>query len=744
MEGVGLDQAVVLQQKTRKKRATKEEMIARRAAQEETKKLKEETRKLKKELKGSPKNKSIKVKAKAIAKTATATMSSDAPYETILLAIQHFKEGGIHVLETLTEDVLNGILIETNKAYYNETLGTPTLMTDNEYDIVKEFIERKFPKNTVVDQVGAPAERNKVRLPFNMPSMDKIKPDTTVVETWKRKYPGPYVISCKLDGVSGLYTTTGQGNVPKLYTRGNGSVGQDVSHFIPYLNLPAIPNIVIRGEFIMLKATFSEKYQTTFANPRNLVAGIINRQTIDEKIRDVHFVGYEVIIPSAKPSEQMQELLRIGCETVHHMVASAITNGSLSETLVDWRTNSPYEIDGIIVADDRIYERTDGNPDHAFAFKMVLSEQMAEAKVVDVIWTASKDGYLKPRVQIEPIRLGGVTIEFATGFNAAFIETQRIGVGALIQLIRSGDVIPYIKSVISPAERPKMPQVEYEWNATHVDIVLLNKATDFTVRIKNIAGFFKDIEVDGLGEKNVERIFTAGFDTIPKIVHMTQADFLTVDGFKEKTATKLREGIRDKLAKASIVTLMAASGAFGRGFGERKIGPIMEEYPNILTSNLPNTLNVARVATVKGMSKTSAQLFVDNIPAFLGLMTECGLTEKYNRTHTVTSISSEQPQNFVVATTTTAQAPVPAQAQGQTTNNTSHVLYKKSVVMSGTRDKTLTDLLKGVGATLGSSVSKNTFAVVTDDKEATTGKVSTARQLAIPIFTPTEFMAAYF
>lgn len=737
----GLDEGIVLQQKTRKKRATKEEMIARRAAQEETKKLREETKKLKedtkklkKELKGSPKNKSIKAKAKvkAITKAPPAIMSSDAPYETILLAIQHFKEGGIHVLDPLSEDVLNGILIESNKAYYNETLGTPTLMTDNEYDIVKEFVERKFPKNTVVDQVGAPAERNKVRLPFNMPSMDKIKPDTTVIETWKRKYPGPYVISCKLDGVSGLYTTVGPGNVPKLYTRGNGSVGQDVSHFIPYLNLPAIPNIVIRGEFIMLKATFVQKYKDVFANPRNLVAGIINRQTIDEKIRDVHFVAYEVIVPSAKPSEQMQELLRIGCETVQHEVTSTITNGSLSETLVDWRTNSPYEIDGIIVSDDRIYERTDGNPDHAFAFKMVLSEQMAEAKVVDVIWTASKDGYLKPRVQIEPIRLGGVTIEFATGFNAAFIETQRIGVGTLIQIIRSGDVIPYIKSVITPAERPKMPQVNYEWNATHVDIVLVDKDSDSTVRIKNIAAFFKDIEVEGLGEKNVERIFTAGFDTIPKIVHMTQADFLTVDGFKEKTATKLREGIQDKLTKASLITLMAASGAFGRGFGERKIGPIMEEYPNILTSNLPNVLNVARVTGVKGMSKTSAQLFVDNIPGFLGLMTECGLTEKYNRTYTVTSISGEQPQNLVVA--------------AAAANNTSHAhtLYKKSVVMSGTRDKTLTDLLKGVGATLGSAVSKNTFAVVTDDKEATTGKVSTARQLAIPIFTPAEFMAAYF
>ena len=57
---------------------------------------------------------------------------------------------------------------------------------------------------------------------------------------------------------------------------------------------------------------------------------------------------------------------------------------------------------------------------------MVLSDQIAEAKVLDVIWTASKDGFLKPRVQIEPVTLGGARIEYATGFNAKFIEDNKI------------------------------------------------------------------------------------------------------------------------------------------------------------------------------------------------------------------------------------------------------------------------------------------------------------------------------
>ena len=117
---------------------------------------------------------------------------------------------------------------------------------------------------------------------------------------------------------------------------------------------------------------------------------------------------------------------------------------------------------------------------------MVLSDQVVEAKVVDVIWNASKSGYLKPRVRIEPVNIGGVKIEYATGFNGNFIEENKIGVGAIIQIVRSGDVIPHIKSVTTPAEKTKMPDVPYTWTDTHVDIILTNKDDDVNVLEKNI------------------------------------------------------------------------------------------------------------------------------------------------------------------------------------------------------------------------------------------------------------------
>ena len=631
----------------------------------------------------------------------------------ILEIIQQFKTRGIGVLEQLNEKTLNDMLVKTNEIYRNLGPTESPLITDNQYDILEDFIKKKYPKNSVVGKIGAPVSKNKAILPYEMWSMDKIKPDTKALVTWKAKYKGPYVLSCKLDGVSGLYTT--EGSVPKLYTRGDGKVGQDVSHLIPYLNLPAEKGVVVRGEFIMQKSVFESKYNYKFANARNLVAGTVNRITINDIVQDVDFVAYEMVLPSLKTGEQMKRLEEVGFNTVRNETHKDISNDMLSKILVDWRENYEYEIDGVIVTDDNIHPRKTGNPDHSFAFKMVLSDQIAETKVLDVEWNASKDGYLKPRVRLEPVHLSGVKIEYATGFNGAFIEQNRIGVGALIQLIRSGDVIPYIKSVITPAEEGLMPTVPYIWNEKHVDIMLENKDDNQTVLEKNITGFFKGIEVDGLGEGNVSRLVEAGFDSIPKILKMSKNDFLTVDGFKEKMAEKLHKGIAEKAKAASLVTIMSASNLLGRGFGDRKNALIMDEYPDILTSADDAETKTKKLSEIKGMASKTAKSFVENIPKFLAFMEDCDFMYKLSSVITQSSVQID----------------------------TNHALYKQSVVMSGTRDKDLEKALSDVGASMGSSVSNKTFAVVTPDVESNTGKVATAKKLGVSVFTPSAFKETY-
>lgn len=634
--------------------------------------------------------------------------------KSIVAIANDFKKNGISVLEKLNENQLASLLREANKAYYNEQ----PFMTDNEYDIVKEFMEKKYPTNQVMNEIGAPIESGtrKVTLPYLMGSMDKIKPDTGALANWMAKYKGPYVLSCKLDGVSGLYST--EGSAPKLYTRGDGKVGQDISHLIPYLRLPKTKGVVIRGEFIIPKAIFETKYKTKFANPRNMVAGIVNHKTVNEAIKDLHFVAYEVIKPVKKPSHQMELLSTLDVDVVLWKLETKLTNELLSQTLVEWRKNYVYEIDGVIVTNDAIYERKAGNPDHAFAFKMVLSDQIAEAKVVDVIWTPSKDGYLKPRVQIEPIHLGGVRIEYATGFNGAFINDNKVGVGAIIELIRSGDVIPHIRKVNVPAEQAKMPSVPYKWNDTHIDVVLEDMGSDETVKEKNITGFFRGIGVEGLSSGNVSRIIKAGFDSVPKIIKMNVADLLKVEGFKDKTATKLYNGIQEKVGAASLVTIMSASNLFGRGFSEKKLEMIMDPdsgYPGVLLSNESNAQKVSKIAQIKGMATKTAEAFVENIPQFIQFLKEAGLEKKI-----VSGVTEKK--EF----------------------DQTHPLFGKSIVMTGFRDDGIQQQLKNIGAKLGSSVSKNTFLVLVKNIEEDTGKAADARKLGIPLMTPEEFKNKYF
>ena len=632
--------------------------------------------------------------------------------KSIINYIQDFKQNGMSVLKKLNEETIMEIITQANDAYYN---SNNPLLSDNEFDIVKEYAESKYATNTALQQIGAPVGRNKVELPFNMPSMDKIKPDTNILDKWKRTYGGPYVLSCKLDGVSGLYTT--QGSTPKLYTRGDGKIGQDISHLIPYLKLPKVTNIAVRGEFIIKKQTFDQKYKHSFANPRNMVSGIINSKKVDTKIRDLDFVAYEMIVPSLKPSSQMKKLEELSFQVVQHVSQPNITNEYLSSVLVDWRTNYIYEIDGIIVGDDHIYPRTNKNPDHAFAFKMVISDQVAEAKVVDVEWNVSKTGYLKPRVEIEPIKLGGVTIKHATGFNGNFIESNKIGVGAIIEIIRSGDVIPYIKSVITPAETPKMPNIPYTWNSTHIDIMIDNFDTNETLIEKRITNFFTTLEVESLSSGNVKRIMKSGYNTIPKILRMTKQDFEKVEGFKEKMAEKIYTSIRDKVNNATLVQIMVASNMLGRGLGERKLAPIMNTFPDILTSSESKQSKVSKLQTINGIGKENATSFVANIDAFIKFLKDTQLEYKLRE-----KVSSPPPKKSA---------------------NTSHPLYNQQVVMTKVRDAEIIAALKNNGGKLVDNVKKGILAVITKNTQEVSNKINKAKEMNIPIMSVEEFKQTY-
>ena len=647
---------------------------------------------------------SDKPKKRTLKNRKLKIISKDAVLKNLA---KKFIEEGINVLKQQTEETLGKLLLYANDQYYNKQ----PIFNDSEYDILKEFIERTYPENPFLNSIGASVTKSKAELPYFMASMDKIKPDTKALTNWMAKFNGPYILSGKLDGISALYTT--EGEEPKLYTRGNGSVGQDVSHLIPFLRFPKRENLVIRGEIIITKTKFADKYSQEFANSRNFVSGTVNGKTIEKsKYFDLDFVAYELIKPELSPVDQFAFLGNEDIIVVRNELHETIANELLSDKLVDWRENYEYETDGVIVANNGIYERTDKNPKHAFAFKMVLSEQMVEAKILDVIWTPSKDGFLKPRIQIEPIIIGGAKIEYATAFNGAFVRDNKIGVGAVVQLVRSGDVIPHILSVVTPAAVTKMPSVEYMWNPTNVDLMLVDAELDRTVREKLIVRFFKGLEVESLAIGNVKKLMDAGFDTIGKIIRMEIPDYLTVEGFKDKKATKIYESIKRRISEVSLPKLMAVSNVMGRGIGERINTSIMNKCPTVLLSDESDAIKINNVGDVDGVAEKTAELFVSNIPKFLAFVKEIGLEEKLNYVVEKEEINEEHKD---------------------------HPYYGKTVVFTGCRYKDSEGKFKLFNMKQGSSVSKKTDIVVAKDVDEESGKTLLAKKFEIPIVSLDEF-----
>jgi NAD-dependent DNA ligase len=133
---------------------------------------------------------------------------------------------------------IESLIVKANDVYYNTG---KSILDDADYDILIDLFKEHWPKNAILQQIGAPirSEIVKDKLPFWMGSMDKVKPNSKTLNNWLDKYSSPYIISEKLDGLSALlcYELSSKDKSINLYTRGNGEMGQNISHLIPILKL---------------------------------------------------------------------------------------------------------------------------------------------------------------------------------------------------------------------------------------------------------------------------------------------------------------------------------------------------------------------------------------------------------------------------------------------------------------------------------------------------------------------------
>jgi NAD-dependent DNA ligase len=635
----------------------------------------------------------------------------------------------IKYISNLSIVEIEDIIKYASDKYYNTETS---VISDAIYDMLIDYLNLKNPKSKILLNVGSKIKSTlkdrKVKLDYWLGSMDKIKPPSNQLSNWIDKYPPPYNLSDKLDGISTLIVY--RNNKINMYTRGTATEGLDITNLVKYLDLPdydtvykyCIKNniksknvennlIAFRGELVINDKLFTKKWANTFKNGRNAVAGLVNSKTINPEFAvDVDLVLYEVVDPFYPITTQFEIIEDLKFNIVYNKnILDNLTFENLSEYFKKRRDKSKYLIDGIIITSiNNNIRNVKGNPEYAFAFKDVLEDQMAQTKVISIEWNISKGGYIIPTLILEPVNIGGVEIKRATGNNAKFIVDNKLGSGALIEIIRSGDVIPKVVKVIKPVKTPDLPKdLKWKWNDTNVDIILENSDGNKDVLIKSIYFFFSTLETKGLGEKNIEKIINSGLNSIIKIISAKKEDLLKVEGFKEKTVNNIIESIKSSLTNISLAKLMAASGTLGYGLGYERFKLILNDYPNLLEnySEWSKSEFIDNIIQINGWDEKTATLFVGNFKDFIKF---------YNSIKPFVEIQTLK-KNIVKSWAT-----------GLT------------FVMSGFRDNDLKELIENQGGKISTSVSKNTDYLIVKDQsniDNPTDKINKALELKIKIIT---------
>jgi len=628
------------------------------------------------------------------------------------------------------------------EAEYNYTYNI-SKFTDEEYESLLEIYNYKTGEHRVSNVIESKDLETMVKLPVWMPSLDKIHHgNNSELIKFKKKNVGPYIISSKMDGGSALLDYN-NGNM-KLYTRGTYEKGQDITLLIKYLNLPKKFNEYfegyVRGEIIMPESVFKTKYSKLYSNARALIGGIFryfNRSNTKfanntfniepimlEIISDINFVAYEIISIKKdqlelKPSKQLKLLTKAGFTVVKFVKISDLNYNDLSDIFDLFVSEMDYNIDGLVIYNNINNKRmTSGKPDYAIAYKKELENLIGYSKVIDIEWNISKEGLIKPIVIIEPIIINSVKINKTTGKNAKFIINNRLGPGAEVKIIRSGDVIPNIMEVIEPAKELKYPMVEYEWNKTNTDFILkhdteLNKE----MQLKKILHFFETLNIIGIGKKTILEIAEAlDIYTIEDFIMLEKKD---IEFVGPKTAEKIINGLKENIISAPLVILMHASGIFNGGLGKKKLELIVEtvnifDYSESNIGELYESIN-----KLKGFATLTTEKFINNFLEFRKFYDKLNRNDINNKDELNKDELKKKKKDKI------------------------NDLANKKICLTGFRDDKIMNFVKKSNGEITTNISKNTYLLVIKDLMYQNTKTDFAAKNNIQIMTKDEFYLKY-
>ena len=523
-------------------------------------------------------------------------------------------------------DRYNELVDLINKANYEyHVLDNPTTLTDQEYDnYIRELydIEEKHPEyireDSPTKKIGGVILDKFDKVTHKIPMMsladvfneDEIREFDSRIR--KEGINPEYVCELKIDGLS-VSLKYENGLLVSAATRGDGFVGEDITHNVKTikqvpLKLPEPIDIEVRGEIYMSKKTLDilnaerlKNNEPLLKNCRNAAAGSIRQ--LDSSIaakRHLEVWIYHLPDPEDYGIETHHEALEFMSKLGFRTNPNNKLVNSIDEVLDfihekgEAREDLPYDIDGVVIKLDNLHDHeimgnTIRYPKWACAYK--FPAQIVQTRLNDIIFTVGRTGQVTPNAVLEPVMVMGSLISKATLHNEDYVKGLDIRVGDTVRIIKAGDVIPRVDSVVMENRHSDALPFKMTDVCPICGSKLVKKDASYYCVNDNCSK--KDIEalihyvsrdtmnIDGLGDAIIEDLYNLNYvRSIPDIYKLGRykEELKLLEGYGEKSVQKLLDAIEESKSN-SLEKFLFAIGI--RYVGKKTAKILASNYKNI-------------------------------------------------------------------------------------------------------------------------------------------------------------------
>lgn len=609
-------------------------------------------------------------------------------------------------LTTCSDQALIAFLQLANALYR----GGEPIISDADYDhVFLAELKRRLPDHPLLESVEPEPQfaGKTVDLPVIMLSTDKAY-SRDDVERWAARIEKAateldinfaeleFKVSPKLDG----YAAYDDGQ--SLYTRGDGRKGQDISRV--FERGLQVANQGARGlgagEIVVSRSYFAEHLADFFDNSRNFQASVIKEKQLDQHAEQAIADSAAVFYPFA--------LLPAWTGVWATLIAD------FDNIIKDIWHKLDVDVDGVILEiTNETLKQAMGATRHHHRWQLAYKEnlQTAEVKIISVTPQTSRSGRITPVAELEPVRLSGALLSRATAHHYKMVLEKGIGPGAVIQLARSGEVIPKIEQVLVAVE----PQIPEHCPSCGHDLIWDN---DYLICPNNLAcpaqisnsmeHFFRVLKNnDGFGAATIKKLYEFGIRRVDEIYQLNLEQFESM-GFGPKQSQNLLDQLQRSRSEAiEDWRFLAAFGVFRMGLGncERLLSHYRLEEIFNLSEN--------EIVAIEGFAEKTAAVITEGFANIKPLYEQL-IALGFNLQNTQ-----------------------------QQASETDHPLAGKTLVFTGTlhsgsRDE-LSKQAKAKGAKVGSSVSAKTNFLVAGDNVGA-NKINAAQDKGVTVISEAEFL----